>query len=567
MEASTTILGMVRGNRIFVPDYQRAYSWDTSKENDSTRQVNVFLSDLENQVDSLRSGNTSPYYFGHFLFEKKSDGEYAIIDGQQRLTTIIIFLCVIFKLLNEKRETGLKDNESDLYEDMIVRRKKYRFDTVEYDRQLFRDYVVDGAIKNVAKFNSSSSRRFVNAYDYLTKQLEKKSLEDITDLLSVVTNASCTTHIVDGDAQAVQMFIFQNNRGKKPTNLEIIKALFMFKIYISGSDEAKYRIEEVKNRFAKIYSSISAIEDFVEEDDVLNYTLKVYYNSLWKDNPVGTINDELEKVDCLDFIDKFSLQLQNSFHDLEKIVDLYSKCPEIEYSLLFGHYDIVMPFLIKAINNNMDDGAQLGMAKELGNLMLRNAIVGTRADLRSRLNDAFTKLENNPASLINHINWMKTREDYWWGHWSNNNVERALKSNWYPSSHNLAKKILWLYENHLIDKGKPGYAKQLFSSIETPHLEHISPQTERDEKEASGYDVYDDDFRENYLLSLGNFLLLSGKHNISIGNKPFTEKRATYNQLLQQREIQDMTSETLKWTRNEIAKRQEKIVSFLIQSI
>ena len=155
MEASTTILGMVRGNRIFVPDYQRAYSWDTSKENDSTKQVNVFLSDLENQVNSLRSGNTSPYYFGHFLFEKKSDGEYAIIDGQQRLTTIIIFLCVIFKLLKEKRETGLKDNESDLYEDMIVRRKKFRFDTVEYDRQLFRDYVVDGAIKNVAKFDSS----------------------------------------------------------------------------------------------------------------------------------------------------------------------------------------------------------------------------------------------------------------------------------------------------------------------------------------------------------------------------------------------------------------------------
>ena len=39
MEASTTITGMMRGNRIFVPDYQRAYSWETGKkDNDSKKE-------------------------------------------------------------------------------------------------------------------------------------------------------------------------------------------------------------------------------------------------------------------------------------------------------------------------------------------------------------------------------------------------------------------------------------------------------------------------------------------------------------------------------------------------
>lgn len=32
MEASTTIKSMLAGNRIFVPSYQRAYSWDTEIE-------------------------------------------------------------------------------------------------------------------------------------------------------------------------------------------------------------------------------------------------------------------------------------------------------------------------------------------------------------------------------------------------------------------------------------------------------------------------------------------------------------------------------------------------------
>jgi len=48
MEASTTIKQMLAGNKIFVPTYQRAYSWETGfEESKSSKQhTNVFLSDL-----------------------------------------------------------------------------------------------------------------------------------------------------------------------------------------------------------------------------------------------------------------------------------------------------------------------------------------------------------------------------------------------------------------------------------------------------------------------------------------------------------------------------------------
>src|SRR5664280_1211896 len=90
MEASTTIKQMIAGNKIFVPNYQRAYSWETETDkNKSKKQVNVFLSDLE---DYNKSSIHTPYYFGHFLFEEKQSNVFGVIDGQQRLTTIIIFL-------------------------------------------------------------------------------------------------------------------------------------------------------------------------------------------------------------------------------------------------------------------------------------------------------------------------------------------------------------------------------------------------------------------------------------------------------------------------------------------
>ena len=131
----------------------------------------------------------------------------------------------------------------------------------------------------------------------------------------------------------------------------------------------------------------------------------------------------------------------------------------------------------------------------------------------------------------------------------------------------MAKIILWKYENYLIaEEGKDGYEPISFNSIIKPHLEHIAPQTENEEP-AAGYDIYDEDFREHYLLCIGNFLLLSAPHNESIGNRPFEIKRASYNQLRQQREVQDMTANDHIWDRNKIKVRKDKIIEFIMNNL
>ena len=123
MEASTTIKGMTQGNQIFVPNYQRAYSWEVGKSPSEKKQVDTFLADLEDYLSSMAtakdSKDFSPYYFGHFLYENTGDGEYAIIDGQQRLTTITIFVSALFSLIEEER--SLTDKEKILKECLIKR--------------------------------------------------------------------------------------------------------------------------------------------------------------------------------------------------------------------------------------------------------------------------------------------------------------------------------------------------------------------------------------------------------------------------------------------------------------
>ena len=69
MDSLTNICRMLSGNNIYVPNYQRAYSWDTEFDLGKTaRQVNTFLIDLQ---DYIESKSASRYYFGHFLKKEK----------------------------------------------------------------------------------------------------------------------------------------------------------------------------------------------------------------------------------------------------------------------------------------------------------------------------------------------------------------------------------------------------------------------------------------------------------------------------------------------------------------
>lgn len=71
-----------------VPVYQRLYSWDE-------KNIDDFLMSI---IDGYYSGN--PVFFGTMQFNIV-DEKYEIVDGQQRITTIILFAKVLDGLLNE----------------------------------------------------------------------------------------------------------------------------------------------------------------------------------------------------------------------------------------------------------------------------------------------------------------------------------------------------------------------------------------------------------------------------------------------------------------------------------
>lgn len=128
---STTIKALFgrRNIRFVIPEYQRAYAW-------GERQFSQFIEDLRECDEN--------YYLGHFLFEQCEDTLY-VIDGQQRLTTCIIFFSALVNTFKYRHEEWCNDANADknLLEDITdyylkdIRRNKQKFMTVPYDNNFF----------------------------------------------------------------------------------------------------------------------------------------------------------------------------------------------------------------------------------------------------------------------------------------------------------------------------------------------------------------------------------------------------------------------------------------------
>ena len=72
--------------RFYVPSYQRGYRW-------TERQVGDLLSDIwEFQASSEGKEKASFYCLQPIVVKKRSTGEWELVDGQQRLTTILVLL-------------------------------------------------------------------------------------------------------------------------------------------------------------------------------------------------------------------------------------------------------------------------------------------------------------------------------------------------------------------------------------------------------------------------------------------------------------------------------------------
>ena len=544
----TTIFGLFNsGIQFTIPVYQRAYSWQRDN-------WIVFLEDIKQQAS-----RENPYSFGNLLLETiTKDRQYDVVDGQQRLTTIVIFMRALYNVMKTKGTD--QETLDELAEFFFKKRSNIKLRPVENDRACFDAVIVENMNYTVS---SPSQQCMVDAKIFFEKELSGMEIDQIKKIKDLILESTICRLEMNGKKEAALMFELQNNRGRDLTNMEKLKSYFMYQMYVeSPSEETDANVEQIANYFKDIYKTIYDIKN-VSEDSILIYHCFAYLNVAFGYRNMDDIKNEIKKSsDAKKYMADFSRDLSITFANLKRLQSCkcyyYLKLCRISQSLPAFIY----PFIIKGYKFFGDDDHKLNQLFQiLETLVFRYYLISSRADINSRMSDVIREFNGDLNKLRESL--QKKMNESWY--WSDAKCKEVLNGFMYGNP--ILHYLLWEYEESIQKKGYKIGAIE----IENEQIEHISPQTEPDEAIKAGYDVdvnnfYSQDFREKYLNSIGNLMLISGSHNASIGNKAFVDKLKSYNDnplLNQQAEIKDFLTEgKAEWKTPQIQGRAKSILGF-----
>ena len=106
------IRDLLRDKFFEIPIYQRPLSW--TEDN--------FQKLVDDIKDAIDSGEES-YFLGAIILKRKDDITYEIVDGQQRLTSLLILLAVFRDYLNEYKLHRWLIDEGDEYAGIPARER------------------------------------------------------------------------------------------------------------------------------------------------------------------------------------------------------------------------------------------------------------------------------------------------------------------------------------------------------------------------------------------------------------------------------------------------------------
>lgn len=193
-----TIEKFLHQNIIYIPKYQREYSWQKNN-------VNTFIDDLLENDE---------YYLGNILIEKQHETE--IIDGQQRIITSILLLAAI---KNSKNSKDLSFDNKLIYKN---NKSKVNIEDRVSDNGI---KIMDYILNDITMTDELKIRNEYVQYTNILKRLNGFDKEQIIKLYNNLLK--CQILVIDSSDYSItpyQMFLNLNTKGLRLSNMDIVKS-------------------------------------------------------------------------------------------------------------------------------------------------------------------------------------------------------------------------------------------------------------------------------------------------------------------------------------------------------
>lgn len=502
-----------------IPQYQRPYKWEDE-------QVDKLWDDI---YEAYENGEAN-YFLGSIITAKPRDDEKSayvdVVDGQQRLTTLMILFCVIRDLLPNINEETSEENPFAVDIDTINasialfgKANRLKLFTHRQHQSDFESLILNGntlGLRKPYKYHVRTDEepkfKFINTAVIFRSKLENLGKEKAEDLINFLFNQ---VKIIRIDCKnrgfAIKLFQVLNDRGMDLTAADLIKSFLLEKLYTKYKEDT----ETSQMKEEQFISDWREMEQSIKTCDIsLNDLFILYEYHLLGQNPKKSLYDQLQD----EFRDKDPNEVIGDIKSFASTYykEIFEKADKVLYSFGYIRWNMYWKsILTTALHTGYEDYDALKV--QLRRFYYLYWIAGKT-------------LSQIKQTSFNIIKWVKERKPM-------NEIREELDKKILADSiidqakRNLTseqvaseywiKPLLLLLEYNVTDHSKLSFI-HLNSDL---HLEHVLP------KQYSKYPEWNHINKEiaaKWLNSVANLTLLGGAKNIEASNNPFSIKMEVY---------------------------------------
>ena len=513
-----------------IPDYQRAYVWDT----DQVRDL------LDDTISAYRENKEAQYFLGSMVLKinEKSENnvsytEYELLDSQQRITTVFLILACMRDMLTDypQYQNALAGFVYQA-EDAILQQPE-RMRIIFNIRSDVRDFVnehikplhgtCDDALlkeKMQAKDVNTSIRNMANAMLVAHEFLEENK-SDIIGYLSYFLNKVLMIYVATEELQdAFQLFTVLNNRGVKLSSSDILKAENLKELSAADRTSWATRWEEMETYFGEDFDKfLSHIRTILVKKKQTTTLLKEFDEFVYS-------NQEYDRTQKK-YVPRTPIlrRGRDTFELLYSYYHTYQEVFDTDHSVVTGDYEITNYLKLMETGFGADYWIApvldyyrkyrrrgfVAFLKALDRKLSADWITAATPTVRmENVNAILREIEasQDSAALLQSKTFTINKSDF----------ERVINGDIYGRS--FAKYLLLKLD--LIYRGSSTpMIPQAIASIE-----HILPRNpSADSQWVKDFSAAE---REEWTNKLGNLVLISRRKNTSQGNRDYVEKKEKY---------------------------------------
>jgi hypothetical protein len=551
LETDTVTLEQLFSNGYLyrVPMFQRDYAWDREQWSGLWEDI------LESRKTDF------PHYMGALVLQRAPNQPYQVIDGQQRLATLVISCVAVLERLREMG-SGEDTRRADLLraqyvgsEDPGSLRWQSKLELNEADNAFFQEFIVNQKKPPAENRLQGSNRRLWLALKFFREQWLSllpagTSGEELVDAfrLSVGRQLAFTRITVDDELNAYSVFETLNARNLQLTSTDLLKN-YLFSLLSGG----RVDLDQARAQWARIVGAV--------EPEELPTFLRQFWlskNKLVRAERLfralkGEIRSREAAFELLDRLEAASIWYRalRDPHD-----ELWTESADCKMHIrtlgMFGVSQHV-PLLLACFSVGLDLKRIESVLRSCVTLFFRHNIIGRRnpSELEQRFNQVAMSVTagelRSPQAVWNGVNGSDgLRELYVADDDFVEDFARAVL----PTRGARAKIPKYVLVN--VERQAGGLDQDFETSPAT--VEHVLP-----ENPGAGWEMFGDEDRRRFTSRLGNYALLERHLNKAAGAAPFSVKVQEY------QKSQFITTKSIHataWTAQNIEERQRGMAEY-----